>query len=168
MTCAPNVLTHALWGAIVLAVAALAWFVGLYRIERDQGFRGQQPQKSFAQPPAFVRKRLRFWRHDVVNAGSSDLFEYGQSVQPEQIRKHPELLKRLKDVARQLALQKGVITTDDIHLAHPIPDGIDGRVLGAVFRTSEWICVGHVKSTRTKDNHGRRIARWQLKETLAA
>ena len=83
-------------------------------------------------------------------------------------KRHPELVKRLRDVARQLALEKGEITADDVHDAHPIPELIDGRIMGAVFGRKHWVCTGYVPSRRKDKNHGRRIARWQLREAQAA
>jgi hypothetical protein len=41
------------------------------------------------------------------------------------------------------------LTIDDVRTAVPVPEGIDGRVMGAVFRKSDWAPVRFVNSRRT-------------------
>jgi hypothetical protein len=88
---------------------------------------------------------------------------YVQGVLPLQEREHPELVKRLRAKARELAAGGREITSDDVHEAHPIPSGIDPRIMGAVFHPrSDWVRVGSQQSRR-KENHGRWITRWSLR-----
>lgn len=84
------------------------------------------------------------------------------------MRRHPELAKRLQAVALQLGREKGEITADDVHEAHPIPDGIEPRVMGTAFPKEHWVNTGRYVKSRRKVNHGRRIPVWQLRETVDA
>ena len=93
---------------------------------------------------------------------------YRQEVLPFQERQYPELAKRLREVAKRLAQTKGEITSDDVHEAHPIPPGIDGRIMGAVFSKKEWVRVGYQPSRRKDQNHGRVVSRWRLREMVPA
>jgi len=54
------------------------------------------------------------------------------------------------------------VTADDIHRHCPIPDGIDPRVMGAVFTRKCWKKVGYTESTRAIC-HNRPIGIFQLK-----
>jgi hypothetical protein len=53
------------------------------------------------------------------------------------------------------------VTADDIHRHCPIPDGIDPRVMGAVFTKDGWRKVGYVNSTRAICHH-RPIALFEM------
>ncbi len=92
---------------------------------------------------------------------------YVQEVLPLQEREHPELARRLREVAQRLAREKGEITSDDIHAAHPIPQGIDPRIMGAAFTPKKlWLRTGQQQSKR-RENHGRWISTWSLRETAS-
>lgn len=66
-----------------------------------------------------------------------------------------------RGVARVIA-RSGPITVNDVRKkAPPLPDGVDGRVFGAVLRGPEWKFEGYVKSTR-RTSHGRPVARYRL------
>jgi len=55
----------------------------------------------------------------------------------------------------------GQVTSDDVRIARPIPDGVDPRILGAVFRPSKlWLKVGYQPTTMVQA-HGRPIAVWR-------
>ena len=54
------------------------------------------------------------------------------------------------------------ISTDDIHKHCPIPDGIDPKVMGAVFNKADWVPVGYAQ-TKRKIAHSRTIRLWVLR-----
>lgn len=71
-------------------------------------------------------------------------------------------LKKARAAAIRLARQNGKVTVDDVHAECPIPKGIDGRVMGAVFRDRNvWASIGFRRSTRTIC-HGRPIQEFVL------
>lgn len=99
----------------------------------------------------------------------SDLFDYKTDVLPQQAKQFPELLRRLRETAKRLAMERGEITTDDVHDAMPIPDGVDPRILGGVFHPrKEWVRTGQRPSKRRDKNHGRWLSTWKLREEVAA
>ena len=78
-----------------------------------------------------------------------------------------DFLKQCREYAYLVAMRRAnkQCTVDDIREAISIPNGWDGRLMGAVFTTGkkgEWEAVGFVKS-RQKINHGRPITIFQLK-----
>ncbi len=63
------------------------------------------------------------------------------------------------DAARAVLSQKPIgarMTVDDVRAVVPIPDGIDGRVMGAVFNQEGWQADGYANSKR-RECHGRPI-----------
>lgn len=44
-------------------------------------------------------------------------------------------------------------TADDVRAAVPVPEGTDGRVMGAVFAGEKWVADGWTKSTRAACHH---------------
>lgn len=73
-----------------------------------------------------------------------------------------DFLRHCRWTAHRIAERKGEITIDDVRLQVKLPDGIDGRVFGAVF-DKDWEKTGYVNS-KQKENHGRPIATWRLKK----
>lgn len=73
-----------------------------------------------------------------------------------------EWLDRARAMARQIAIKRGVVTSDDLWKACPPPAEVDPRVMGAVFQKEEFTQVGYVKSKRTAC-HKRPIGQWVLK-----
>lgn len=69
------------------------------------------------------------------------------------------------DLARQAAAlicrDKGFVTSDDVRAVVPLPKGIDGRVLGAVFSGKEWVKIGYTQ-TKVRSSHYRPISIFQL------
>ena len=51
-----------------------------------------------------------------------------------------------------------VLTVDEVRLHCPPPDGIDPRVMGAIFNTKDWEVCGFVNSKR---GHGRAIRQFR-------
>ena len=57
----------------------------------------------------------------------------------------------------------GSVTADDIHRRCPIPEGLDPRVMGAVFKIPELVPDGYVQTKRACA-HARPIRRFVLRE----
>lgn len=92
-----------------------------------------------------------------------DVGIYDEQIVGEQEKNHKELVEKIRAKARELASGGREITTDDIHEAMPIPDGVDGRILGtAFFPRKDWMKVGYTPSRR-KENHSRPVSRWSLR-----
>lgn len=71
--------------------------------------------------------------------------------------KRREFLDYARWVARKICSEKGHVTIDDIREVVQLPQGIDGRVYGAVFRGDGWIKTGYTQTT-VKSSHRRPIA----------
>lgn len=67
-------------------------------------------------------------------------------------------------VAEELALKTsdGIITIDEVRKACPLPEDIDGRIYGAVFKQDDWIALGFTQ-TLVKSSHGRLIRKFLFK-----
>ena len=84
-------------------------------------------------------------------------------------RRYPELATRLRETARRLALAMGEITSDDVWDAHPIPAGVEPRIMAAAFKPrKDWIKTGVYVPTRRPSANKRPIPRWRLREAVAA
>jgi len=92
---------------------------------------------------------------------------FHQTILPLFNQPRAEWLEDARVKAYVIAVERGLkgqlprLTTDDIHNACPIPDGIDPRVMGAVFASKDWLKVGYTQSKR-KVCHNRPIAIFQL------
>lgn len=83
-------------------------------------------------------------------------------------RRYPELAKRLQETAQRLAKERGEITTDDVWEAHPIPAGIEPRIMAAAFKPrSLWHKTGRYVPTKRPEANRRPIAVWVLSEHAA-
>lgn len=72
-------------------------------------------------------------------------------------------LERARATARELASGGRSITIDDVREKCPPPEGVDPRVMGAVFRPiKDWEVVGYERSSRASC-HNRPVARHRLK-----
>mgnify|MGYP003435503394 CR=1 len=69
------------------------------------------------------------------------------------------------DMAQEYAIdhakRHGYVTADDVRKYLPMPDGVDPRVMGALFNRKSFRADGYVKSIR-KECHNRPIARFRL------
>jgi len=74
-----------------------------------------------------------------------------------------EFLDHCRWVARRIFEQKGNVTIDDIRDQVQLPNGVDGRVFGAVFNKDDWEKVGYTQTSR-KTSHGRPIAVFRFKK----
>lgn len=94
----------------------------------------------------------------------TDLYE--QAVLPIQEEQHGPWIDRARETALRLVRKYGVVTIDDVRDHCPPPEGIDPRVMGAVFKPKRmWECVDYRKSWR-RENHSRPIGIWKLKEPM--
>lgn len=74
-----------------------------------------------------------------------------------------EWVRRGRLIAQNHIVLHKSITSDELRQIHPVPEGVDPRILGAVFRSpGPFIRLGW-KQTENKDAHGRPIAIWGLK-----
>ncbi|MFA6335617.1 MAG: hypothetical protein WCX48_08705 [Bacteroidales bacterium] len=72
-----------------------------------------------------------------------------------------DFLSNCRWIAKKIAERKGNVTIDDIRDEVKIPLNIDGRVMGAVFNTPEFVKTGYTL-TKVKSSHGRPIAVFRL------
>lgn len=73
-----------------------------------------------------------------------------------------EILARARTKAREIARMRGEVSIDDIRELVQIPEHIDPRMFGAVFRGEEWERIGF-RESRRKENHARPISVFRLK-----
>jgi hypothetical protein len=73
-----------------------------------------------------------------------------------------EYLDEARAVAFNLGLNQDVVTVDDIRRHCPPPEDLDPRIMGNIFKPSEWESLGHVRSTR-KLCHKRPIQIFRLR-----
>lgn len=71
-----------------------------------------------------------------------------------------EWLSRARALASQIYLiTNQPVSVDDIRERLPIPEGVDTRVMGAVFKKGDWTQFDYVKSKR-RESHHRPVARF--------
>lgn len=73
-----------------------------------------------------------------------------------------EWLAKARRIAHWLGKDGRIVTCDDVRKLRPIPKEIDGRVMGAVFKKSDWEKVGYTQ-TAVKTSHARPIAQFRLR-----
>ena len=79
-------------------------------------------------------------------------------------RRFPELAKRLQETALRLAREKGTITSDDVWDAHPIPAGVEPRIMAAAFKPRGlWRKTNQYVPTRRPSANRRPIPVWELR-----
>ena len=76
-----------------------------------------------------------------------------------------EFLYQCKKIAISHALKNGSVTIDDVRDKIELPEGIDGRVFGAVFNNKDFVKVGYTE-TKRKTSHKRPIAVFELDEDV--
>jgi hypothetical protein len=73
-----------------------------------------------------------------------------------------EYLEEARVVAKQIAMEgNGTCTVDQVRDVCPPPKEMDGRVMGAVFNSSDWEHAGYERSNRTTC-HKRPISRFRM------
>jgi len=78
------------------------------------------------------------------------------------LRKH--WLASARAVARHLAHRNGTVTIDEVRRHCEPPQGIDPRVMGAVFRAAEFEATGHYRKSDRRESHNRPVAVFRLAE----
>jgi hypothetical protein len=91
-----------------------------------------------------------------------DLFS--TTVQPLFEEHRAEWLAWARRTAMEIAQRRGSVCIDDIRALCPLPENVDPRVCGAVFRTSDFIGGEYVNSGRAI-NHHRPIRLFRLRGT---
>lgn len=81
-----------------------------------------------------------------------DLFEWAQ----------PDYLSKARETARQICLERGSVTVDDIRKVLPPPKHIDGRIMGSLLRAPEFEKISYENSDR-RTCHARPIARFRVR-----
>ena len=80
-------------------------------------------------------------------------------------RRYPELARRLQETALRLARERGTITSDDVWDAHPIPAGVEPRIMAAAFKPRQlWVKTGQYVPARRPSANKRPIPCWQLRD----
>ncbi len=68
-----------------------------------------------------------------------------------------------RQVAELIAAKEGKVTSDDVRAVHPVPDGWDPRILGAIFNAKRrgfpFVKIGYTQ-TKYKQAHARPIPIW--------
>lgn len=80
------------------------------------------------------------------------MFSFEETALPLFEEHRADWLARARAVARQLGAHRD-ITIDDVRRVCPPPSSVDPRVMGAVFKTSEWRLLDHVSSLRGACHH---------------
>lgn len=75
----------------------------------------------------------------------------------------PRWLERARITARYLARKNGQVCADDVRAECPPPAGADPRIMGGIFRKTEYEKIGYVNSARVI-NHGRPVAIFKLRD----
>ncbi len=70
-------------------------------------------------------------------------------------------LVEARDTARWLCDMQGSTTADEVGRWHPRPEGVGPQVMGALFRTKEFVTCGDA-TPKLVSSHARRVYRWRL------
>lgn len=76
-------------------------------------------------------------------------------------RHRRQWLAEARAEAAKIGMSKGTCTADEVRAVCPIPEGVDPRVMGAVFHTEAWEAGEFINSQR-RTCHKRpiRVHRW--------
>ena len=74
----------------------------------------------------------------------------------------PEYLARARAAARELLATRESITVNDVRAVCPVPNGMEPRVMGAIFRTADFEATGEFVQSGRKTCHNRSIRRFRL------
>jgi len=96
----------------------------------------------------------------------TDLFE--ARIQPLFEQHREDWLTSARTVAEQMCVRNGTATTDDIWAHCPPPSDVDPRVLGAVFKTSQFEATGIYRKSGRSTSHHRPIQVFRLARTRRA
>ncbi len=79
-----------------------------------------------------------------------------------------DFLERCRNIAREHLKYNATVTVDDIRDIVEIPDGMDRRVMGSVFRHSDFEGTGDYVKSKRSDCHHRPIQKFRIKPAEAA
>jgi hypothetical protein len=88
--------------------------------------------------------------------------QFEQYVLPIFEQHRADWLASARSVARLMGMDGTPITIDMVRAKCPPPRGVDPRVMGAVFKRSEWENCGYVRGFRTA-SHARPVALFKLR-----
>lgn len=74
----------------------------------------------------------------------------------------PDFLAQARAIAKDICKERGTCTVDEVRKVCPPPKSVDPRVMGAIFRSTEFEKVSYENSGR-RDCHARPIARFKLR-----
>jgi hypothetical protein len=98
-------------------------------------------------------------------SGAADL-PAGEDQRLENLRRH--WLASARAVARHLAYRNGTVTIDEVRRHCEPPEGIDPRVMGAVFRSADFEATGDYRRSDRRACHNRPVAIFRLTEATPA
>lgn len=150
--------------------------------------RGQRPELSgVGSRPRLIQERRRYRRMDMrysdladtpyrLPEPSADTEATVQKIRTKLADRDPELTEFLRSTAQRLAREKGAITSDDIwevieqNPRMKLKLAESPKVMATAWEPREmWCQTGRwPKSRRGKENHGRPVCEWQLREAVAA
>lgn len=116
--------------------------------------------------PANDRSPVPMTVEPLQMTDASFAHHYDNIALPNHEHDHGAWLDRARLMAVKIARERGSCSADDVWEACPVPDGVDRRVLGGVFKPSkDWVRVGWIQSRR-RSNHGRTIPVWKLADEV--
>lgn len=77
----------------------------------------------------------------------------------------PYLLGKAREIAKEIALKQGVVTSDDVSLElarRGWPDCL-GPAAGSIFKTKDWAFTGEFVNSTRVTNHSRLLRVWKLR-----
>lgn len=75
-----------------------------------------------------------------------------------------DYLNKARDAARKILANKQTITTDDVREACPVPEGVNPKVMGAVFNHPDFKSTGTWVKSRRTIAHNRPIQVFRLSD----
>jgi hypothetical protein len=93
-----------------------------------------------------------------------DLF--GTLVQPLFEEHRADFLAQARAIALELGRRGKPVTINDVPERITVPPDLDPRVMGAVFRTGDWVNLGYT-SSRRRVCPGRPVAQFLRRDTMA-
>ena len=72
-----------------------------------------------------------------------------------------EFLERCRNLARLICRERGQVSINDIREFITVPSGVHPSVLGAVFRTKEFMAVGYTEANH-REAHARVVRVYQI------
>jgi hypothetical protein len=74
---------------------------------------------------------------------------FSNEIAPSMEEKQSFWLNQARQTAIEVIRQHGQVSADDIHNLCPVPDDIEPRIMGCVFKTSQFKRIGYVAGKRS-------------------